>query len=100
MARHKLTPEQKAKVVADKRLGIKRLHAGMASRARLARQCKAMQEPAAQNMTIMIIYDDVGMVHDHAAIAVDRIVQSVTWANRPAGGITIVLMGDFAQLQP
>ena len=98
MARPKLTPEQKAKIVAEKLLGIKRQHAGMASRARLARQ-KAMQEPTATIKAIVVIIYN-GRVHNYAAIDVERILQSVTCGNRPAGGTTIVLMGDFAQLQP
>jgi hypothetical protein len=48
----------------------------------------------------VIIYDEISMVHQHVADTVDRSLRDVMHDERPFGGKTVVLMGDFKQLLP
>jgi ATP-dependent DNA helicase PIF1 len=48
----------------------------------------------------IIIYDEVSMVHEHVADTVDRSLRDVMKDERPFGGKTVILMGDFKQLLP
>ena len=47
-----------------------------------------------------IIWDEVGAQHRHAIEAVNRTLQDIRNDNRPFGGITTILGGDFLQTLP
>jgi PIF1-like helicase len=48
----------------------------------------------------LIVWDEAGMMHRYAFEAVDAMLQDVRGDDRPFGGITIVLGGDFQQTLP
>ena len=50
--------------------------------------------------TKLIIWDEVPMQHRHCVEAVDRTLQDIYDNERPFGGITVVLGGDFRQILP
>ncbi|XP_058219088.1 uncharacterized protein LOC131329747 [Rhododendron vialii] len=50
--------------------------------------------------TRLIIWDEVLMQHGYCVETVDRILQDICDNNKPFGGITIVLGGDFRQILP
>ena len=47
-----------------------------------------------------IIWDEVGAQHRHAIEALDRTLQDIRDDQRPFGGITVILGGDFLQTLP
>ncbi|KAG5561407.1 hypothetical protein RHGRI_004441 [Rhododendron griersonianum] len=50
--------------------------------------------------TTLIIWDEVPMQHKHCVEAVDRTLRDIRDSDKPFGGITIVLGGDFRQILP
>ncbi|KAF7140271.1 hypothetical protein RHSIM_Rhsim06G0045600 [Rhododendron simsii] len=50
--------------------------------------------------TSLIIWDEVPMQHRYCVEAVDRTLQDICDNNKPFGGITVVLGGDFRQILP
>ncbi|KAI8540035.1 hypothetical protein RHMOL_Rhmol09G0230200 [Rhododendron molle] len=50
--------------------------------------------------TRLIIWDEVPMQHRYCVEAVDRTLQDICDNNKPFGGITVVLGGDFRQILP
>jgi hypothetical protein len=50
--------------------------------------------------TKAIIWDEVGAQHRHAIEAVDRTLRDICGIDRPFGGITVILGGDFLQTLP
>ena len=58
------------------------------------------EERAALQRAEVIIYDEISMVHEHVADTVDRSLRDVMHDDRPFGGKTVILMGDFKQLLP
>ncbi|XP_052189987.1 uncharacterized protein LOC127799809 [Diospyros lotus] len=50
--------------------------------------------------TKLIIWDEVPMQHRHCVEAVDRTLRDICDSEKPFGGITIVLSGDFRQILP
>jgi hypothetical protein len=58
------------------------------------------EERAALQRADVIIYDEISMVHEHVADTVDRSLRDVMHDDRPFGGKTVILMGDFKQLLP
>jgi hypothetical protein len=58
------------------------------------------EEREALHSADIIIYDEVSMVHEHVADTVDRSLRDVMHDDRPFGGKTVILMGDFKQLLP
>ena len=47
-----------------------------------------------------IIWDEIGAQHRHAVEAVDRTLRDLRGVDRPFGGMTVVLGGDFLQTLP
>jgi hypothetical protein len=47
-----------------------------------------------------VIWDEVSAQHHHAIEAVDRTLRDIRGVNRPFGGLTVVLGGDFLQTLP
>jgi hypothetical protein len=58
------------------------------------------EDRAALQAAEVIIYDEISMVHEHVADTVDRTLRDVMHDERPFGGKTVILMGDFKQLLP
>ncbi|XP_052197200.1 uncharacterized protein LOC127804380 [Diospyros lotus] len=50
--------------------------------------------------TKLIIWDEVPMQHRHCVEAVDRTLRDICDSDKPFGGITVVLGGDFRQILP
>ena len=50
--------------------------------------------------TKLIIWDEVPMQHRHCVEAVDRTLRDIRNSEKPFGGITVVLGGDFQQILP
>lgn len=50
--------------------------------------------------TKLIIWDEVPMQHKHCVEAVDRTLRDICNCEKPFGGITVVLGGDFRQILP
>ncbi|XP_028110161.1 uncharacterized protein LOC114308706 [Camellia sinensis] len=50
--------------------------------------------------TKLIIWDEVPMQHRHCVEAVDRTLRDICDCEKPFGGITVVLGGDFRQILP
>ncbi|GAB2289108.1 hypothetical protein Dimus_038038 [Dionaea muscipula] len=50
--------------------------------------------------TKLIIWDEVPMQHKHCVEAVDRTLRDMRNCDKPFGGITVVLGGDFRQILP
>ena len=50
--------------------------------------------------TKLIIWDEVPMQHRNCVEAVDRTLRDICDVNKPFGGITVVLGGDFRQVLP
>ncbi|KAJ2924672.1 hypothetical protein H1R20_g12432, partial [Candolleomyces eurysporus] len=50
--------------------------------------------------TVAIIWDEVGAQHRHAVEAVDKTLRDIRGDDRPFGGITTILGGDFLQTLP
>ncbi|GMQ05571.1 hypothetical protein CsSME_00050547 [Camellia sinensis var. sinensis] len=50
--------------------------------------------------TKLIIWDEVPMQHRHCVEAVDRTLRDICDSEKPFGGITVVLGGDFRQILP
>ncbi|XP_028070921.1 uncharacterized protein LOC114273362 [Camellia sinensis] len=50
--------------------------------------------------TKLIIWDEVPMQHKHCVEAVDRTLRDICDSEKPFGGITVVLGGDFQQILP
>ncbi|XP_028061087.1 ATP-dependent DNA helicase PIF7-like [Camellia sinensis] len=50
--------------------------------------------------TKLIIWDEVPMQHRHCVEAVDRTLRDTCDSEKPYGGITVVLGGDFRQILP
>ncbi|KAF7150782.1 hypothetical protein RHSIM_Rhsim02G0030300 [Rhododendron simsii] len=50
--------------------------------------------------TRLIIWDEVPIQHRYCVEAVDRTLQDICDNNKPFGGITVVLGGDFRQMLP
>ncbi|XP_028117858.1 ATP-dependent DNA helicase PIF1-like [Camellia sinensis] len=50
--------------------------------------------------TKLIIWDEVPMQHRHCVEAVDRTLRDTCDSEKPFGGITVVLGGDFRQILP
>ena len=48
----------------------------------------------------VIIWDEIGAQHKHAVEVLDRTLQDICDDNRPFGGITAILGGDFLQTLP
>ena len=47
-----------------------------------------------------IVYDECTMTHKHALEAVDRMVRYIVNKDKPMGGQTLILSGDFRQILP
>ena len=47
-----------------------------------------------------IIWDEIGAQHRHAVEAVDRTLRDLRGVDRPFGGMTVILGGDFLQTLP
>ncbi|PIA35515.1 hypothetical protein AQUCO_03500110v1 [Aquilegia coerulea] len=50
--------------------------------------------------TSLIIWDELPMQHRHCVEAVDRSLQDIRGNDKPFGGVTVVLGGDFRQTLP
>ncbi|XP_028102947.1 ATP-dependent DNA helicase RRM3-like [Camellia sinensis] len=50
--------------------------------------------------TKLIIWDEVPMQHRHCVEAVDRTLRDIRDSEKPFGGITVILGGDFRQILP
>jgi hypothetical protein len=50
--------------------------------------------------TVAIIWDEVGAQHKHAVEAVDKTLRDIRRDDRPFGGVTTILGGDFLQTLP
>ncbi|XP_052193902.1 uncharacterized protein LOC127802229 [Diospyros lotus] len=50
--------------------------------------------------TKLIIWDEVPMQHRHCVETVDRTLRDICDSEKPFGGITVVLGGDFRQILP
>ena len=50
--------------------------------------------------TKLIIWDEVPMQHRHCVEVVDQTLRDICSCEKPIGGITVVLGGDFRQILP
>ena len=48
----------------------------------------------------LIIWDKVGMQHQHAIEALDRTLRDIQSTDQPFGNLTILFGGDFQQILP
>ena len=61
---------------------------------------KQSDEAALLREAALIIWDEASMIHRHMLEAVDRLLRDITGIDKPFGGKTILLAGDFRQVLP